>query len=244
MAASTSGVYISHFDRKIIKFDSSGILDTNFGTSGEVTLSVADAGSVRIDEMDFDSNGNLIVAGIYENSSYSSAGLLALRLDAATGAVDNTFNNGNYKSAFITGLSSGYGGQAAYLSVDSSDNLYLGGRIATSNLVIEKINSSGIDTNFANNGTFDLNTFAGGTFETDSYDAFGGVDNADNLYIMAKDTDALEYIVVKIDAQGTATNKIATDSNGEKDRIFANGNTARVKYFYQTDDSDLIVVTY
>lgn len=123
-------------------------LNPNFGTNGlaytSVIANLVNGGSTVVDHQN-----RIIVAGAVANGA---AGVLSVARFLADGTLDTSFStDGIASSGDIAGLTTANG---AYVAVDSSNNVYVGGIDGGNSLVVAKFlgTTGALDTSFGGDG--------------------------------------------------------------------------------------------
>ena len=123
----------------IVRYNTDGSYDTNFGTAGIVTTSIgiyAQAFSLAIQ-----SNGNIVVAGS------SDTNIALARYNSADGSLDTSFNSTGPTPGIIT-TSVGNRAQANSVVIDSSGNLIVTGFSDNYLIVLRYTSTGSLDTTF------------------------------------------------------------------------------------------------
>ncbi len=121
----------------LARYDTSGNLDSIFGTSGIVTTNIN--GDDQITSVGIDSNGNIVVAG-------STLGQLVVARYTSAGALDTTFGTGGI---FVLSTS----GQFNSLAIQSNDEIVVTGLSGNSFIVARITTGGALDTSFGPDGT-------------------------------------------------------------------------------------------
>jgi len=135
----------------LIRFTSTGQLDTNFGSGGMATLPVP-PGNTRsvIRDIIVDRSDNIITSG--DSVGSSSNQLMLTRFTSTTGTLDTSFGEYSSTSGTNTGyVTESFGGAALALALDGSDKIVISGYAApnTNNLLVVRFTSDGaLDTSF------------------------------------------------------------------------------------------------
>jgi uncharacterized delta-60 repeat protein len=128
--------------------NTTGALDTSFGTSGIFNLSIAGASSTKAYDVVLDSSNNIVIAGsAYISGIYQS---LLVRL-TPSGALDTTFNSTGYVTQKISG------GSEFYAVALQSNGFIVAGGYAISPLtnpicMARYLNNGTIDTTYGSSG--------------------------------------------------------------------------------------------
>jgi len=129
--------YNASGDMIILKYNSSGTIDSTFGTNGVVTFD----GAERFDygrAIAIDSTGSIYITG-------NDTGEMYLVKYNSNGALDTSFGTNGVAS---------YIGRGYSIAFDSKENIYVAGNRYT-DLVVWKYDSNGtLDTSFGTNGYF------------------------------------------------------------------------------------------
>lgn len=128
----------------LVRYNTDGSLDTNFGTGGIVTTSIGT--SPQALSLAIQSDGNIVVAGS------SDTNIALARYNSADGSLDTSFNSAGSTPGIVT-TSLGAKALANSVVVDSSGNIIIGG-FSDSNLLVGRYTDSGVlDTSFGSNAT-------------------------------------------------------------------------------------------
>lgn len=127
----------------VVRYTSSGILDTTFGTSGITTTAIGT--SATLNALIVDSLNNTVAVG---TAVISGSNTIVVARYTASGVLDSTFG-----SAGITTISLPSSGQGFGVTLDASNNILVVGT-SGNNVVLARLTTSGIlDTTFgAGNG--------------------------------------------------------------------------------------------
>ena len=194
----------SNSDMVIWKYDSTGSLDSSFGTNGIVVHDSA-AGGNHYDQgssITLDSGGNIYVTGYSYNATNQD--MVIWKYDS-TGSLDSSFGtNGIVVHHNAAGGNSADSGKSIVL--DSNGNIYItGGSYNSSNnedMVIWKYDSTGnLDTSFGTNGIVINNNAAGGN-SNDSGESIV-LDSRGNIYVAGYSVDnGKDMAIWKYDSTG------------------------------------------
>ncbi|OHE06177.1 DUF4347 domain-containing protein [Sulfurimonas sp. RIFOXYB12_FULL_35_9] len=150
-------------DMGIVKYTSSGVLDTDFGTDGIAWTGIennAEAGAIKID-----ANGKIVLAGSFDGT-YDNSDIALARFNA-NGILDESFGTNGTTIFNTDDIMDGYGGDdfANSLEIDASGAIYVGGEFgfygendegyegSASFKSVAKFGSDGtLDTGFAQGG--------------------------------------------------------------------------------------------
>jgi len=202
----TGNMYISdEFNHCIRKIDTLGIISTFAGTGGVAGYS-GDGGAATAAQIynpntiSIDVNGNIYI------SDYMSE---VIRKVNTSGIITTIVGNGSQGY-------SGDGGQATSASLyepckvvfDNSGNLYFADEY---NLAVRKVDTSGIITTVAGNGTAGYSGDGGAaTLASINYCEYIQIDGAGNLYI----ADKLNNVIRKVDNSGIITTVVGNGNQG------------------------------
>ena len=180
----------------IWKFDSNGILDTSFG-GGDGLFTDRIGSSDRVNDMAFDSLGNIILVG--KTFISGEADDLAVWKITPSGVLDTTFGGGTGYVTHRTASGSVY--EEGYsVTIDSNNNIIVSGTTTSNGAAIWKFTPTGVpDTSFGGGSGFVLNatfSFANGVT----------VDENDNIYATGN---------------GGGIKVVKYDSNGDPDLSFS-----------------------
>ena len=138
----------------LVKYDSNGVLDTNFGNNGIVKSNLNNLDNSRKEQhmsFDIDSNNNIVLVTSYYKDSNSSFDIILEKYNS-NGVLDTTFGN---NGIVTTDLIGGVNEFAKSIILDSSDNILIGGyaQINNADFLIVKYNNNGVlDDLFGSNG--------------------------------------------------------------------------------------------
>ncbi len=184
-------------ETEIIKFTSSGILDTTFGNGGiamiNSSISVGWGGEATLL---IDPSGNVDVVGI------TATGDVAVVRLTASGTIDPTFNGGN--PDVLPGTSNVYTDTA---TIDSSGHIVIAGETIgdQNSLFVARLNPDGsLDTSFAGMGLFNF-TLTPGSRESVSSVA---TDSAGNIFLGG--SNGVQQVVVKLTSSGSLDSSFGT----------------------------------
>lgn len=137
----------------LVKYDSNGVLDTNFGNNGIVKSNLNNLDNSRTEQhmsFDIDSNNNIVLVTSYYKDSNNSFDIILEKYNS-NGVLDTTFgDNGIVTDDFL-----GVNEFANSIILDSSDNILIGGfaQINNTDFLIVKYNNNGVlDVSFGSNG--------------------------------------------------------------------------------------------
>ena len=209
------------YDMVIWKYDSTGTLDTTFGTNGIVVSDGAAGGTNGKDgasAIKLDGSGNVFVAG-YSISGAGDYDMVTLKYDS-TGSLDTTFGtNGIVVSDGASGVAND-ADDAYMLVLDSSGNIYVtgnsgvytGGFDGDRVMVIWKYDSTGTpDSTFDTDGIVVHDGAAGGT----DYDTGQDIelDGSGNIYVTGYSVNSAgdeDMVIWKYDSTGTLDSTFGT----------------------------------
>jgi uncharacterized delta-60 repeat protein len=134
-------------DAFVMRLNSNGALDNNFGTNAEVIIHKANA-ELQTNDIGVDNNNKIILTGSTHTSSKSE--LLLIRLNS-NGSYDTSFSGDGQ----VSGNFKGYSGERTFIV--GSDILVSGYYSIALNFhdfaLMRYLNNGNIDTTFANNGS-------------------------------------------------------------------------------------------
>ena len=138
-------------DFVVVKYDSTGTLDSTFGSGGKVITDIS-GGYDNATSMVLDSNNNIFVAGYGYNSAIGNNDFVVVKYDM-TGTIDSTFGSGGKVITDINGIYD----KAYSMVLDSSNNIFVAGHAGTgtwsNDFVVVKYDMTGtIDTSFGSGG--------------------------------------------------------------------------------------------
>jgi uncharacterized delta-60 repeat protein len=133
---------------EVLRFTTTGDLDTTFGTKGVATLPYTLSASMTLQ-----SNGQILIAGVVSTSSGSNLGILRLNTN---GTVDSTFGNDGLATASLGGRGTGVG---EVVLVQTNGDIFLGaqleptGRNQPFQTMLARFSSNGkLDSTFGSGG--------------------------------------------------------------------------------------------
>ena len=138
----------------LVKYDSNGVLDTNFGNNGIVKSNLNNLDNSRKEQhmsFDIDSNNNIVLVTSYYKDSINGFDVILEKYNS-NGVLDTTFGN---NGIVTTDLIGGVNEIAKSIILDSSDNILIGGyaQINNADFLIVKYNNHGVlDVSFGSNG--------------------------------------------------------------------------------------------
>ncbi|GAA0721672.1 hypothetical protein GCM10009105_32210 [Dokdonella soli] len=137
----------------VVRYNGSGIEDTNFGTGGVATVAAPGGGAAQASAIAVDSNGSIIVAGTVADLAHPNGALGVARL-LPNGAPDPTFHGGAIAIASFAN-----GGNANAVAVDQLNRPIVAGTAfpiapaATATMALARFTSGGLaDTSFGGVG--------------------------------------------------------------------------------------------
>ena len=211
----------------IARYDSSGNIDTNFGTGGYVITDISgiDSGNSLL----FDSSSNKILLGGTANDNFALA-----RYDSS-GNLDTTFGNNGIVITDISGIDIGNS-----LLIDSNDKILLGGYYFNSPLVsfaIARYDSSGnLDLTFGPNNNGYVNTILSGDEQGISLQ----LDENEKILLGGTYADK-DFIVARYTSNGVLDTTFDPSGNGYIITDLS-GNSVDVAYSLQVDASNNILL--
>jgi uncharacterized delta-60 repeat protein len=135
------------FDASLVRYTSSGALDTSFGTSGKVLSSFTDDDGFR--SVAIAPDGDIVAAG-------DSRTLAAIAVYTSTGSLDTSFNGTGYETLAWPGGTEDESGSLRGLEVQSDGKIFVGSSPYFSNeeeFGVACLNSNGTpDLNFGDSG--------------------------------------------------------------------------------------------
>ncbi len=122
----------------LIRYTSSGRLDTSFGSNGIATFTIGGQ-STYLNDIIVDEDDNIVVAG-------DCGGDLIVARFTPDGVPDTTFGNGGY-------ISGSYGSTACSVALQSNGQIVISGVASNGNLLVARFDPDGeLDTSFGPNG--------------------------------------------------------------------------------------------
>jgi uncharacterized delta-60 repeat protein len=184
-------------DLLVRKYVAAGTLDTTWGNSGMVTYNSGGSNWDRAWGVAIDSSKSVYAAGQQGTNSND----WVIRKYDANGDLDTTWGDGD--SGMIN--YNGGGKEEAYaIAVDSSNNIYVTGLIATNggDLAVRKYDANGdLDTTWGNSGMV--------TYDSVGTEDFGraiAVDSSNNIYVAGyrnyDPPNTGDWVILKYDANG------------------------------------------
>jgi uncharacterized delta-60 repeat protein len=129
----------------LVRYTSTGTLDSTFGAGAKVLTAVGEGNSVAYTSV-LQSNGKIVVAGKYDGPTATDFALVRYNTD---GSLDSAFGSGGKVE---TNFGSGYSGQAQGLTLQSDGKLVAIG-FAGNYMAMARYNSDGsLDTTFGTGG--------------------------------------------------------------------------------------------
>jgi len=200
---------VSSYDTAVVRYDSSGSLDTTFGSDG-VTISQISPGVDYAYDVKLQSDGKILLAG--ESEIATDLNFSLLRYTNA-GALDTTFGSNGISTVFFGGNS--YGRSVV---VDSQGRILVGGHAFISgdeDFAIARFDSS---------GTLDATFGSSGTVVTDlgSYDRAIAVGvQSDGKIVLMGDTyngnsNGYDFAAVRYSSSGVVDSTFGTSGIAEK----------------------------
>ena len=184
-------------ETEIIKFTSSGILDTSFGNDGIAVINPSISGGWGGEAtLLIDPSGNVDVVG------FTAGGEVAVVRLTPSGTVDPTFNGGNVD--VVPGTSNVSTDTA---TIDSSGRIVIAGKTnaLANTLFVTRLNPDGsLDTTFAGTGLLNF-TLTPGSRESVSSVA---TDSAGNIFLGG--SNGVQQVVVKLTSSGSLDSSFGT----------------------------------
>jgi len=233
--------FISSNDMAVWRYRPDGTLDTSFG-GGDGFLTHSINGSDYVEDMAFDSLGNIILVGRTLVSLQGND--LAVWKVTPSGTLDTSFGGGN---GYITHrMASGQTNheEGYSVAIDSNDNIIVVGRTTTAGSTVWKFSTTGIlDTSFGGGDGITQSPLLGAAYGVT-------VDENDNIYTAGVGTG---INVVKYDSNGNLDLSFSGDGvfvynnpsgGGSANDIIidANGNVVITGYLDSGTDRDMLVM--
>jgi uncharacterized delta-60 repeat protein len=143
-------VQAGNVSNEVLRYTTTGVLDTSFGSNGVAVLSPSVGGSMALEP-----NGQILIAGVVTNPSTGGPALGVERLNA-DGTQDTSFGSGGLARAGLGDRATGVGYVAL---VQPNGDILIGaqleptGRRQPFQTVLARFNSTGdLDTTFGNEG--------------------------------------------------------------------------------------------
>ena len=172
----------SNYDFAIAKYTSAGILDTTFGTSGEVTTDFGSGNDIPYG-IALDSSGNIYLGGYAHNGSNYD---FALAKYTSAGVLDTSFNSSGVLPGTVTTDFGSGNDYALDMALDSSGNIYLGGYTwngSNYDFALAKYTPAGVlDTTFNSSGALP-GTATTGLGSGNDYALDMALDSSGNIYL-------------------------------------------------------------
>ena len=200
----------------LVRYTSTGTLDTTFGSGGIVTTTIAGTSSSRINGITLQPNGQIVVVGYAGN-------YLALARYNTNGSLDTTFNSSGSQPGVVTTSINEYA-EGTGVVLNSSGQIIVVGFTDQGGLVIRYNTTGLVDTTFGTNG---FTNFPNSTAGADVFGLTSAnlASNAGILYsqldltnsIMNSDINANAAIadtkLATIQTPGTVLNSATTATN-------------------------------
>ena len=235
----------SNYDMVIWNYDSSGVLDTGFGSGGIVVHDSAAGGSYydRGYSICLDDSGNIYVTGFSNNGNNSD--MVIWKYDSA-GVLDTDFGSGGIvvhdSAAGGSSYDTGYS-----ICLDDSGNIYVTGysnkNSSNSDMVIWKYDSAGVlDTGFGSGGIVVHDSAAGGSGSDIGYSIC--LDDSGNIYVtgFSNNGNNSDMVIWKYDSAGVLDTDFGSGGIAVHDSA-AGGSGSDIGYSICLDDSGNIYVT-
>ncbi|MBT1701439.1 T9SS type A sorting domain-containing protein [Fulvivirgaceae bacterium PWU4] len=182
----------------LLKSFPGGALDVTFGNQGRVLFSAGPTIDVA-EDMVFDSNGSLYVAGTVGDGTDGDFALVKLKPD---GAIDNNFGGGDGKVIMPMGVQ-GYNDQPSDVAVDAAGNIFMAGFAfngTNHDFAVLKLKPSGSpDPSFNGDGRLLLD-FGFSEYVTDLL-----LDKNGRIYLIgqAANGNYYDFTIIRLKADGT-----------------------------------------
>jgi uncharacterized delta-60 repeat protein len=197
----------------VYRYLANGSLDNSFGTNGRfyVRELLTDPGDSQTgNKIALQSDGKILIAGVYSFNSSNPNSLYLMRL-STTGSIDNSFGtNGIYIIPVPNGEQANY---CAALLVQSDNKIVVGGGSDAPETLLYRLTANGnLDTNFG----------AGGFYSS-------GDEQVDYITRKTNGNFLVNVIynysgkLLELDSTGTLLNTVITGSNGSWNQIQTNG---------------------
>jgi len=192
-------------DFVVVRYNSNGVLDNNFGTGGKITTDFGSTNDYAY-SVAIQSDGKIIVAGKSSNGAYAFA-IARYNID---GSLDNTFGTGGKLTTFF-----GSGNAEGYSVAIQSD-----GKIVVAGSSYNGTNFDFALVRYNSNGTLDNNFGLSGIVSTDFYGhsdlAYSVVIQNDSKIVLAgcfNNGSSEHFAIARYNSNGTLDNTF--NSNGK-----------------------------
>ena len=140
----------SDSDFVVVRYTSTGVLDSGFGTGGKVTTDIGSSTNDSANSVAIQSDGAIVVAGT------SSSNFAVVRY-ASTGALDNTFDT---DGKLTTDIGSSTNDSANSVAIQSDGAIVVAGTSANDFAIVRYTSAGALDTGFGTGGkvTTDIGT--------------------------------------------------------------------------------------
>jgi uncharacterized delta-60 repeat protein len=229
----------TNHDFAVVRYNTDGSLDTNFGNSGKVTTAIGSTTDIGY-SVEIQSDGKIVVAGYSDNGSNEDIVIVRYYTD---GSLDTTFggnNNGIVTTAIGSGDERGYS-----VAIQSDNKLVVAGSTfdgSMMNFAVVRYNTDGsLDTTFGGDGkvTTDISE---GTPETAGALYYG--DSGKEVVIQSDG----KIVVVGYSHTGSNTfgdNDIAVvryNTDGSLDTGFGTGGKVTTAIGIREDEAHAVVI--
>jgi len=198
-----------------MRYDTDGILDSTFGTSGITTTTIGGYASGHA--VALQSNEKIVVAGVTITSGKPS---IALTRYATNGTLDATFGTGGIVTTSIS-----YRAFGASVAIQSDGKIIVVGNVDDREFVVVRYNTNGtLDGTFGTGGIVQT-SLSGHTYATSV-----GIQTDDKIVVAGKSENT--FTVVRYDSTGATDNTFGT--SGVAQTAF-NGYAVPTSLIIQTD---------
>ena len=220
-----------NYDVAVVRYTSSGALDSTFGTGGIVTVDFSGGHDLGYG-LDLDSSGRIVVAGVVDASSANSEfGVIRL---SSSGALDETFSSDG-KVAFGVGPGDDFG--QSVIAADNGD-VYVAGysnNASDWDFGVARLATNGnLDTTFSSDGTAIVSWGLSNDY------AYGMVLASDGDVILAG-TSGGDFAVARLTSSGVLDTAFSGDGRATVD-VGAGDDTARAAAL--ATDGDIILAGF
>lgn len=239
-------------DFGLVRYNSDGSLDTNFGTGGKVATDIDNGSTDLINDVAIDSNGRIVVVGTTVSAGNFSFAVLRYNSD---GSLDTTFDS---DGKALTDVPDYVGENAYAVKIDANGKIVVVGDgvsqvTAKSDFVLARYNTDGsLDTSFGTNG---IQTADFGNAQDHAKDL--AFDGSGRIVVAGKTAAAgvQQFAVARFNADGSldtsfsgdgkqTTDFSSTDSVGESIALDGNGKIVVAGATLQSGEYEFALARY